>query len=122
MAQLNELDPGAADRVAESLRDVAPELGRLLIEFAYGDVDSRPALDPKTRELVTVAALAVLGAATPQLEARVRRAPNVGASAREIVEAPMQMAVCAGFPAVLNGLFAGREVLQEKGEPLPPRP
>lgn len=121
-AQLNELDAGAAERVVESVRDVAPEFGRLLIEFAYGDVYSRPALDLKTRELVTVAALAVLGTATPQLKVHVRGALNVGASAREIVEVLMQMAVYAGFPAALNGLFAAREVFQEKGEPLPPRP
>jgi 4-carboxymuconolactone decarboxylase len=35
---------------------------------------------------------------------------NVGLSEAEIVETIMQMAVYAGFPAALNGLFAAREV------------
>lgn len=121
-ARLGELDEKAAERVVESVRDIAPEFGRYLIEFAYGDIYSRPALDLKTRELVTVAALAVLGTATAQLKVHVRGALNVGASAREIVEVLMQMAVYAGFPAALNGLFAAREVFEERGEPLPPSP
>ena len=119
-ARLSELDEQAAQRVVDSVRDVAPDLGRLLIEFAYGDVYSRPGLDLKTRELVTVAALAVLGTATPQLKVHVRGALNVGASAREVVEVLMQMAVYGGFPAALNALFAAREVFEERGLPLPP--
>jgi len=35
---------------------------------------------------------------------------NVGLSREEIVETIMQMAVYAGFPAALNGLFAAKEV------------
>jgi len=35
---------------------------------------------------------------------------SVGLTREEIVETIMQMAVYAGFPAALNGLFAAREV------------
>jgi len=35
---------------------------------------------------------------------------NVGISQEEITEILMQMAVYAGFPAALNGLFAAKEV------------
>ena len=35
---------------------------------------------------------------------------NVGVSRTEIVEVIMQMAVYAGFPAAVNGLFAAKEV------------
>ena len=39
---------------------------------------------------------------------------NVGASRQEILEVIIQMAVYAGFPAALNGLFAARDVFQER--------
>jgi 4-carboxymuconolactone decarboxylase len=39
---------------------------------------------------------------------------NVGCSKDEIVEVIMQMAVYAGFPAALNGLFAAKEVFAER--------
>ena len=39
---------------------------------------------------------------------------NVGLSEAEIVEILMQVAVYAGFPAALNGLFAAREVFEAR--------
>jgi len=39
----------------------------------------------------------------------------VGCSPNEIVEVLMQMALYAGFPAALNGLFAAKEVFAERG-------
>ena len=38
---------------------------------------------------------------------------NVGLSREEITEVIMQMAVYAGFPAALNGLFAAKAVFAE---------
>ena len=35
---------------------------------------------------------------------------HVGCTRKEILEVIMQMAVYAGFPAALNGLFAARDV------------
>ena len=40
---------------------------------------------------------------------------NVGLTREEIVEVIMQMAVYAGFPAALNGLFAAKEVFAARG-------
>ena len=41
--------------------DIAPDLVRFAIDFAFGEVLSRPELDVRTRELCTVAALTALG-------------------------------------------------------------
>jgi 4-carboxymuconolactone decarboxylase len=38
----------------------------------------------------------------------------VGCTREEVIEVIMQMAVYAGFPAALNGLFAAKEVFQER--------
>src|SRR3979490_618635 len=85
-----------------------------LIEFPFGDVYSRPGLDLKSRELATVAALTAMANAAPQLQVHIHGAMNVGASRQEILEVFIQMAVYAGFPAALNGLFAARDVFQER--------
>ncbi len=93
-----------------ALADIAPDFARYLLEFPFGDIYSRPGLDLRAREIATVAALTALGTATPQLKVHIAASLNVGLSREEIVEIIMQMAVYAGFPAALNGLFAAQEV------------
>jgi 4-carboxymuconolactone decarboxylase len=112
--KLKEVDGEAGERVIESLKDIAPEFARLLIEFSFGDIYSRPGLDLKSREIAVVAALTALGNATPQLKVHIHGALNVGCTEQEIVEIMMQMAVFAGCPAALNGLFSAKEVFAER--------
>ena len=114
--KLNEIDGEAGKRVIESLKDIAPDLGRYTIEFPFGDVYSRRGLDLKSREIATVAALTALGNAQPQLKVHIHGALNVGCTQEEIIEVIIQMAVYAGFPAALNGMFAAKEVFKERNE------
>ncbi|WNO06729.1 carboxymuconolactone decarboxylase family protein [Rhodoferax mekongensis] len=108
--KLKEIDGKAGENVIESLRDIAPDFAKLLIEFPFGDIYSRSGLDLKSRELAVVAALTALGNARPQLIVHIHGALNVGCSKQEIIEVIMQMTVYAGFPAALNGIFAAKEV------------
>jgi 4-carboxymuconolactone decarboxylase len=55
-----------------------------------------------------------MGNATPQLKVHIQAGLNVGLTREEIVEILMQMAVYAGFPAALNGLFAAKDVFGER--------
>jgi 4-carboxymuconolactone decarboxylase len=112
--KLQEVDKEAGKRVIESLKEIAPDLGRYIIEFPFGDVYSRPGLDLKSREIATVAALTALGNAQPQLKVHIHGALNVGCTREEVVEVIIQMAVYAGFPAALNGMFAAKEVFKER--------
>lgn len=114
--KLKEVDGEAGQRVIDSLRDIAPDFARYLIEFPFGDIYSRPALDLKSREIAVVAALTALGNAVPQLKVHIHGALNVGCTRQEVVEVIMQMAVYAGFPAALNGLFAAKKVYKERDE------
>ena len=107
---LQKVDGKGGDAVIENLQDIAPDFAQYLIEFPFGDIYSRPGLDLRSREIVTVAALTALGNATPQLKVHIGAALHVGLTQDEIVEVIMQMAVYAGFPAALNGLFAAKEV------------
>jgi len=115
LAKLKEIDGQAGEKVVGSLADIAPDFARYLIEFPFGDIYSRPGLDLRSREIAVVAALTALGNATPQLKVHIHGALNVGVSRDEVVETIMQMAVYAGFPAALNGLFAAKEVFAERG-------
>ncbi|ALR74813.1 carboxymuconolactone decarboxylase family protein [[Enterobacter] lignolyticus] len=107
---LQQVDGQGGDGVVKSLQDIAPDFARYLIEFPFGDIYSRPGLNLRDREIATVAALTALGNAAPQLKVHLAAALNVGLTQEEIVEVIMQMAVYAGFPAALNGLFAAKEV------------
>ncbi len=110
LAKLREIDGQAGENVVASLADIAPDFARYLIEFPFGDIYSRPGLDLRSREIAVVAALTALGNAQPQLKVHLQAALHVGVTREEVVEVIMQMAVYAGFPAALNGLFAAREV------------
>ncbi|MEG0101934.1 MAG: carboxymuconolactone decarboxylase family protein [Citrobacter sp.] len=111
---LQKVDGKGGKAVVESLKDIAPDFARYLLEFPFGDIYSRPGLDLRSREIATVAALTALGNATPQLKVHIGAALHVGLTQDEIVEVIMQMAVYAGFPAALNGLFAAKEVFAKQ--------
>ena len=84
LAKLIEIygDKGA-DLIA-SLQDIAPDLGRYVVEFAFGDIHCRPDLDPRSREIATVAALTAMGTAPTQLRAHIHAALNVGCSEKRL--------------------------------------
>lgn len=116
LEKLREIDGAAGERVLASLEDIAPDFGRYLIEFPFGDIYSRPGLDLRSREIAVVAALTAMGNAAPQLKVHIHAALNVGVTRTEVIETIMQMAVYAGFPAALNGLTAAREVFAQEDE------
>jgi 4-carboxymuconolactone decarboxylase len=113
LQRLKEVDDIAGEKVIDSLADISPDLGRYVIEFGFGEIYSRPGLTLQQRELATVAALTAMGTAQPQLKVHLAAALNVGLSRLEITETIMQMALYAGFPAALNGMFAAKEVFAE---------
>ena len=74
-------------------------------------------MDLKSREIATMAALTALGNAQPQLKVHIHGTLNVGCTREEVIEVIIQMAVYAGFPAALNGMFAAKkEVFKERDE------
>lgn len=114
LAQLEAVSGTHGAKVVQSLEDIAPDLGRYIVEFAYGDIFARPGLDLKTRELTTVAALTAMGTATAQLKVHIQAALHVGASRQEIIETILQMIPYAGFPAALNAVTVAREAFESE--------
>jgi 4-carboxymuconolactone decarboxylase len=112
--KLREIDGEQGERVIAAMQDIAPDFGRYLIEFPFGDIYSRPQLDLMSRELGVVAALTAMGTAQPQLAVHIHGALNVGWTEQEVVEIMMQMAVYAGFPAAINGLLLAKQVFAQR--------
>ena len=98
LAYYESIHGAAGAQSFDALEGVAPGFADVLIEFALGDIHSRPGLDVRTRELITVAALTAMGTAGLQLKTHVECAMYVGWTKAEIVETIAQMAVYAGFP------------------------
>ncbi|MCL5068544.1 MAG: carboxymuconolactone decarboxylase family protein, partial [Thaumarchaeota archaeon] len=95
VAKLKEINKEAGEQFIKKLETIASDLARYVVEFAFGDVISRPELDLKSRELATIAALTALGNADPQLKDHIQGASNVGCARQEIVEVIIQMGVYA---------------------------
>lgn len=107
----------AADKVAHfvesGVAEIAPDFARMTIEFAFGDLYARDGLDIRSRELIAIAVLAASGKAGPQLRIHVASAESSGITKAEIVEALMQTALYAGFPAALNALADCHDLLTD---------
>jgi 4-carboxymuconolactone decarboxylase len=116
LEMLKIMNPASYQQLQDNLEDIAPDMARFVAEFPYGDIYTRKGLDLKTRELITVAAITALGTAPLQLKSHIKGALNVGCTREEIVEVMIQMAVYAGFPAGLNGLYTAKEVFEDLDE------
>jgi len=112
--KLKEIDGHAGEAVIESLKDISPDLGQYIIEYVFGDVYTRTAINDKEREIAVVAAMTALGNAAPQLKVHMHAALNVGCSPTEVIQVVVQTAPYAGIPASLNALELFKEVLKER--------
>jgi 4-carboxymuconolactone decarboxylase len=110
---VRKINAPAAQRQWDELTAIFPDFARYIVQSAYCDVLSRPALPLREREIATLAALASLGNAPGQLKAHVKGALNVGVSRDEICEVLMQVAVYAGVPAAINAMKIAGEVFAE---------
>lgn len=114
-AVLDAVDGAAGANVIASLTDVSPELGHQTVAWAFGEIYSRPGLEPRDRQLVTLGMLTALGGCEPQLEVHINAALNVGLTSAQIIEALLHSAVYCGFPKALNATFVAKRVFAERG-------
>jgi len=119
-AALSALAPDKAQAVQDALADIAPDMGRFVVEFGYGDIFTRPGLAPELRQTATIAALTALGNAAPQLAFHIEAGLTAGLTPEAIVEIIYITTVFAGFPAGLNALACARQVFAAKAVTVTP--
>lgn len=93
---------GSGEAVVRSFDDIAPDIGRMIVEHSYGDIFCRAGLDPKTRELTACAALAARGNKNTEKPLRVHlnAALKAGATEQELVETFLNLLPYCGYPAM----------------------
>jgi 4-carboxymuconolactone decarboxylase len=112
---LDSIDGQAGVDVIDSLKDVAPELAHQVVAWGFGDIYSRPGLEARDRQLVTLGMLTALGGCEPQLDVHINASLNVGLSPQQIIETFLHSAVYCGFPRALNATLTAKKVFAERG-------
>ena len=101
------------DRAETGKTDFDADFQRFITESAWGSVWSRPGLDRRTRSLLVVALLAALGH-EEELAMHVRATRNTGATAEDVREVLLMVAVYAGVPAANAAIRVAKEVLADQ--------
>lgn len=112
--QLKQIDGAIGENVIKSLEDIAPDLGKYIVEFAFGDIYPRKELTLQEREMITITSLLTSGGCEPQLEVHINGSLNVGISPEKIIETFIQCIPYIGFPRVLNAVSVAKKVFSER--------
>ena len=104
-------NPALEDFKLPGFDELMPTMSKNFMEMAFGKTFNREGLDSKTRLLVIISALTMLGAqAEPQLKLTIRHALEAGASKREIAEVIYQMGMFGGLPSMNRALEIAQSV------------
>ena len=114
LSLLESIDGKAGNEVIENLNNINPDLGKYIIEYAFGEIYCRKDLDLKARELITISSLASQGDCTPQLKVHINGSLNVGITKKEILEVFLHLSVYCGFPKAINAMLIAKEVFEER--------
>lgn len=112
--KLNEVDGKAGENVISSLEAIAPDIGKYIIEFVFGDIYYRKGLSLQEREIITITSLLTAGGCEPQLAVHINGALNVGVSPEKIIETFIQCIPYTGFPKVLNAVNVAKKIFDER--------
>jgi 4-carboxymuconolactone decarboxylase len=107
--------PGSPRGASSTARlAIEDEIAQIQSEYAYGEVWSRPAIDLRTRMLVTVAVLQALRLST-QLHAHINMALNIGVTPEELHEVFLHAGVYSGLAGWQNAVDVARDVFIQRG-------
>ena len=84
----------------------------LVTRHAWSDIWTRPGLDHRTRSLITIALLAA-GGRNEELNLHIRATRNTGATADDVKEVLLQVAVYAGVPAANSAFRIAKSAFEE---------
>jgi 4-carboxymuconolactone decarboxylase len=105
-----------AEHVQKSLDaadDFTAEMQKLVTEWCWGELWSRPGLDRRTRSIINLSMLSALNR-PHEIRLHVRGALNNGLTIDEIKEIFLQVAIYCGVPAALDSMKVAAEVIKEE--------
>lgn len=102
---------------AKAIEKMFPAMPKEMLEMFFGKTFNPEGLDARTRFLVTIAALTMMGPlGEPQMRLTVQNALAAGATQREIAEVIWQMSMFGGLPATQKALEIARAVFTDTEE------
>ena len=104
----------------DSATDFTAPMQKLVTEWCWGELWSRPGLDRRTRSIINLSMLSALNR-PHEVRLHVRGALNNGLSQEEIIEILLQVAVYCGVPAALDSMKVAAEVLAEEAAQARPK-
>ncbi|MEH6524302.1 carboxymuconolactone decarboxylase family protein [Sulfitobacter sp.] len=90
-------------------------MANLYVQHAYGEVLSREALDPVTREAVAIASLMNSGNYTQSILEHIKAYLNLGGKPEALLEMCFIAMAVMGFPSAINTIGKIRATLKERG-------
>ena len=102
------------DRAVARTTDFTADFQRLITEYAWGSIWTRPGLDRRARSLITLTALIARGH-HEELAMHLRAARTNGLSDDEIKEALLQTAIYCGVPDANTAFRIAQETLFSDG-------
>ena len=110
------LNPALESFTPKSFESMIPTMPAEMLEAFMGKTLNPDGLDAKTRLLMTLMGITIVGAqAEPQIRLTVRHAQEAGATPQEIAEAIAQAAMFGGVPAMSKAMDLATEVLDGSG-------
>lgn len=101
----------------QAIEAMWPTMPKEFMEMSFGKGMSKDGLDAKTRLLITLAGLTMLGAQSDtQIRLTVRHALEAGATRDEIADTIAHMAMFAGIPSMTRAMETAREVMDNGDE------
>lgn len=98
--------------IIDSLDGMYKDLGKYIIEFAFGEIYARKQLDLQQREIITLVSLLSQGDTEAQLYFHIKASLNVGVSKEIIIETFIQCVPYVGFPKVLNAISVAKKIFE----------
>ena len=107
-------DPNLDKKATEAMiLDHQGDMGALVMDYAFGDVWSRPQLSRRDRSLIVISALTAINM-THELEIHIGAGLNHGLTPSEIEEVMITMVAYGGFPRAIDGILLARKVFEAR--------
>jgi 4-carboxymuconolactone decarboxylase len=100
------------ERSLGQVSEFSRDMQKLVTEYCWGQIWTRPGLDSKTRSLLNLGMLTALNR-SHELAVHIRGALNNGCTTDEIQEVLLQTAIYCGVPAALESFRVAEKAIAE---------